>query len=75
MRKKSYKKMSKKKRQRPGKNIRNMKNSESIKVPGKYRNDMQAAIESNYWRSKGYNTKSRKVGDHYLVFRSRKKVD
>lgn len=64
----------KKKRQRPGKTIQNMKNSESIKVKGKYKNKTTSGIEMNYWRSKGYNVKRRKVDDYYCVFRSKKKV-
>lgn len=67
------------KRQKIGKNVQNMKNKDSVRVnPSKskkpFSNKTKLGIESNYQRSRGYNTKSRKVKGGYLLFRSKKKV-
>ena len=56
-----------------------MKNSESIRVNPKnskkpFTNKTKLGIESNYLRSIGYNTKSRKVKQGYVLFRSKNKV-
>jgi hypothetical protein len=71
--------MVKRKKQKLGKNIQNMKNKDSIRVNPKnskkpFKNKTTLGIESNYQRSKGYNTKSRKVKGGYLLFRSKNKV-
>ena len=65
-------------RQKQGKNIQNMRNKYSIKVnpfnsKKPFSNKTKLGIESNYLRSKGYNTKSRKVKGGYLLFRSKTK--
>ncbi len=67
------------KRQKIGKNIQNMKNKDSVKVNPKnskkpFSNKTKLGIESNYQRSLGYNTKSRKVKGGYVLFRSRNKI-
>ena len=69
----------KKKRQKIGKNIQNMKNSQCVRVnPYKskkpFTNKTKLGIEANFQRSKGYNTKSRKVKGGYILFRSKNKV-
>lgn len=56
-----------------GKTIQNMKNKDSVKVKGSFKNQNSSGIEMNYWRSKGYDVKRRKVGNSYHVFRSKKK--
>jgi hypothetical protein len=68
-----------KKRKKIGKNIQNMKNKDSIRVnPSNskkpFSNKTKLGIESNYQRSLGYNTKSRKVKNGYILFRSKRKV-
>jgi hypothetical protein len=61
-------------KQRIGKTIQNMQNKNSVKVKGSYKNKTTSGIEMNYWRSKGYDVKRKKVKNSYLVFRSKKKV-
>lgn len=62
-----------KKRQKLGKNIQNLKNSSVVKI-GTFANKTKAGIQTNFWRSKGYNTKTRKTKKGIIAFRSKKKV-
>jgi hypothetical protein len=59
-------------RKKLGKNQKSMKNSDSKRI-GIYPNKTKAGIEANYWRSKGYNTKTRKTNKGIIVFRSKNK--
>tara|TARA_B110000305_G_C19228453_1_gene534014 strand:- start:572 stop:820 length:249 start_codon:yes stop_codon:yes gene_type:complete len=64
-------------RQKKGKNIQNMKNSESVKLfPNlpPFSNRTKAQVEGNYWRSMGYNTKLRKEGKGFRLFKSKRTV-
>lgn len=64
-------------RKRLGKNIQNMKNSQSVKLfPNlpPFSNRTKAGVEGNYWRSKGYNTKVRKEGKGFRLFKSKRTV-
>lgn len=64
----------KKKKQKIGKTKQNMKNNES-KFVSKFQKFQSAMIEANYWRSKGYNTKTRKNKDGSTsLFKSKNKV-
>ena len=65
-------------RKKLGKTIQNMKNKDSVKInPSKskkpFSNKNKVSIEANYQRSLGYDTKTRKVKDGYLLFRSKTK--
>lgn len=64
-------------RRRLGKNIQNMKNSQSVKLfPNlpPFSTRTKAQVEGNYWRSQGYNTKVRKEGKGFRLFKSKRTV-
>ena len=64
-------------RRRLGKNVQNMKNSQSVKLfPNlpPFSNRTKAQVEGNYWRSQGYNTKVRKEGKGFRLFKSKRTV-